>query len=108
MNQRCLTIAAFGLGLACVCLPAPAAAQSAFSGVVKDTSGAVVSAFAFADERSRTLDLMQKYAHVPMSMADACLVRMTEIVPDPLVLTTDSDFHLYRRHSRQVIPCVTP
>ena len=70
--------------------------------------GAVVSAFDFADELPRVLDLMQKYADVPMSVADACLVRMSETVPDPLVLTTDADFRLYRRHSRQVIPCVSP
>jgi len=52
--------------------------------------------------------LMEKYANVPMSIADACLVRMTEVLPDPIVLTTDSDFRIYRRHSRQVIPCVMP
>jgi predicted nucleic acid-binding protein len=54
------------------------------------------------------LALMQKYASVPMSLADACLVRMTETHADPVLLTTDSDFHIYRRHSRQVVPCVTP
>ena len=70
--------------------------------------GAVVSAFDFADELPRVLDLMQKYAEVPMSMADACLVRMSETVPDPVVLTTDPGFRLYRRHSRQVIPCGSP
>ena len=70
--------------------------------------GAVVSAFDFADELTRVLDLMQKHADVPMSMADACLVRMSETVPDPLVFTTDADLRLYRRHSRQVIPCVSP
>ena len=36
--------------------------------------GAVVSAFDFADELPRVLDLMRKYADVPMSMADACVV----------------------------------
>ena len=45
---------------------------------------------------------------VGMSFADACLVRMTEVLPDSLVLTTDADFHIYRRHSRQVVPCVLP
>ena len=45
---------------------------------------------------------------VPMSLADACLVRMVEILSDPVLLTTESDFHVYRRHGRQVIPCVTP
>jgi hypothetical protein len=43
-----------------------------------------------------------------MSLADACLVRMTETLPDPVILTTDSDFRIYRRHSRQVVPCVIP
>jgi hypothetical protein len=43
-----------------------------------------------------------------MSLADACLVRITETVADPMILTTDEDFRIYRRHSRQVIPCVTP
>jgi len=45
---------------------------------------------------------------VPMSLADACLVRMTETLADPIILTTDEDFRVYRRHSRQVVPCVTP
>jgi predicted nucleic acid-binding protein len=54
------------------------------------------------------LTLMQKYADVPMSFADACLVRMTELLPEPVLLTTDSDFRIYRRHSRRAIPCVLP
>jgi uncharacterized protein len=43
-----------------------------------------------------------------LSFADACLVRMTETLSDPVILTTDSDFRVYRRHGRRVIPCVTP
>jgi uncharacterized protein len=54
------------------------------------------------------LRLLQKYADVSMSLADACLVRMTETLSDPVLLTTDSDFRVYRRHSRQVIPSVMP
>jgi predicted nucleic acid-binding protein len=54
------------------------------------------------------LKLLQKYANVPMSLADACLIRMTETLSDPIILTTDSDFRVYRRHSRQVVPCVMP
>jgi uncharacterized protein len=69
---------------------------------------AVVPAFAMGEELERVLRLMQKYADIPMSLADACLVRMTEIVPDSMVLTTDADFHIYRRHGRQVVPCLTP
>ena len=65
-------------------------------------------AFAFAEHVEPVLRLMQKYADVPMSLADACLVRMTEAHADPVVLTTDADFRIYRRHSRHVVPCVTP
>ena len=38
----------------------------------------------------------------------ACLVRMTEILPNPVILSTDADFRIYRRHSRQVVPCLLP
>jgi predicted nucleic acid-binding protein len=54
------------------------------------------------------LGLLEKYADVPMSFADACLVRMTETLNDPVLLTTDHDFRIYRRHGRQTIPCVLP
>jgi hypothetical protein len=33
---------------------------------------------------------------------------MTEILGDPILLTTDEDFRVYRRHGRQVIPSVAP
>ena len=70
--------------------------------------GAVLPAFDLGDELERVLNLMQKYASVPMSLADACLVRMSETLADPVILTTDADFRIYRRHSRLVVPCVTP
>jgi len=69
---------------------------------------AVLASFDLNDDLEAVLKLLQKYADVPMSLADACLVRMTETLSDALVLTTDSDFRIYRRHSRQVIPCVMP
>jgi predicted nucleic acid-binding protein len=64
--------------------------------------------FDFSDDMESVLKLLQKYADVPMSLADACLVRMTETFSDPIILTTDPDFRVYRRHSRQVIPSVMP
>ena len=51
---------------------------------------------------------MQKYADIPMSLADACLVRMSETLAEPIILTTDADFRIYRRHGRQVVRCMTP
>jgi uncharacterized protein len=69
---------------------------------------ALVLSFNLAAELELVLALMDKYASVPMSLADACLVRMSETLPDPVVLTTDSDFKIYRRHTRQVVPCLMP
>jgi uncharacterized protein len=64
--------------------------------------------YGLQSEGKPVLDLMDKYADVPMSLADACLVRMTETLPQPLIVTTDADFRIYRRHSRQVVPCLMP
>jgi predicted nucleic acid-binding protein len=69
---------------------------------------AVVCGFQLGDDAEAVVALMHKYADVPMSFADACLVRMTETLPDPLLLTTDTDFRIYRRHSRQMVPCALP
>jgi len=52
--------------------------------------------------------LVRKFANVPMSLADACLVRMTERDSDSVVLTLDSDFRVYRRNRRHVIPIMMP
>ena len=43
-----------------------------------------------------------------MSLADACLVRMTELHPTSTVLTLDADFRVYRRHGNKVIPVLMP
>ena len=52
--------------------------------------------------------LLLKYQSVPMSLADACLVRMSELHANSCVLTIDSDFSLYRKNGRQVIPSIMP
>jgi len=69
---------------------------------------ALVIAFEVVEHLEPVLRLMEKYCDVPMSLADACLVRMSEILADPVILTTDEDFRIYRRHSRQTVPCVAP
>jgi uncharacterized protein len=52
--------------------------------------------------------LLKKYAQVPMSLADACLVRMVDVISGSFVLTLDSDFQLYRKANRTVIPVISP
>jgi predicted nucleic acid-binding protein len=64
--------------------------------------------FRLGDEVESVAALMRRFAEVPMSMADACLVRMTELAPDSSVLTLDSDFTVYRRNRRQVVPVISP
>ncbi len=65
-------------------------------------------AFTLTENVEPVVKLIEKYSNVPMGFADACLVRLTETLADPIILTTDQDFRVYRRHSRQVVPCVTP
>jgi predicted nucleic acid-binding protein len=52
--------------------------------------------------------LMKKYSDIPMSLADACLVRMSEQLSESIVVTLDSDFKIYRKNKRNVIPIVIP
>jgi predicted nucleic acid-binding protein len=68
----------------------------------------VVIAFDLGAEIAAVRKLAARYASVPMSLADSCLVRMSELYSDSSVITLDSDFSVYRRHSRQVIPLLQP
>ena len=52
--------------------------------------------------------LITRYRNVPMSLADACLVRMSELNAAGVVLTLDSDFMIYRKHGRHIVPVITP
>lgn len=70
--------------------------------------GPVEIAFDLQSEIQAVADLMQRYANVPMSLADACLVRMAELHPGSRVFTLDSDFRIYRKNRRQTIPTIMP
>lgn len=71
-------------------------------------AGAFTVAFNFEDEKLAIRKLLEKYADVPMSFADACLVRMSELYPDSVVFTLYSDFKIYRRNGKQPIPLIFP
>lgn len=64
--------------------------------------------FDFQEQAPAVWKLLDKYADTPMDFADACVVRMAEIHPDPRVWTTDTDFQTYRRNTRTVIPVLAP
>ncbi|MGF1634617.1 MAG: type II toxin-antitoxin system VapC family toxin [Phycisphaerae bacterium] len=72
------------------------------------TRGAIRPTFRLEDEAVAVAELAKKCANVPMSLADACLVRMMDTTPDALLLTTDSDFAVYRRSRGRPIPTITP
>jgi predicted nucleic acid-binding protein len=70
--------------------------------------GVVQLPFVLQDQIQAVHNLFKRYENVPASLADASLVRLAEISDAPTLLTTDSDFHVYRRHGRQSIPLITP
>ena len=70
--------------------------------------GVLKLAFSIEDEVASLKYLIHKYRDVPMSMADACLVRMSEKRDRCFIMTTDGDFRTYRRNSRQAIPLLMP
>ena len=63
--------------------------------------------FNLIQESKRLSELIRQYQNVPMSLADACVVRMAEQYKDSLVLTLDSDFNIYRINGRKTVPLIT-
>ena len=70
--------------------------------------GLVVSAFDSDAEWPAISRLMLRYEDVPMSFADACLVRLAEEKPAARVFTLDADFKIYRKNRRELIPLIYP
>jgi uncharacterized protein len=70
--------------------------------------GLVIPDFSLTTEIAEVQQLMKTYRNVPMSLADACLVRMAEIHENSKVMTLDSDFVIYRKSRRRVIPLLRP
>lgn len=71
-------------------------------------NGALRIAFQIEDNTEALRRLLQKYHDTPMSLADACVVRMAEIHDRHDVLTLDSDFAVYRKHGRVPLPLIHP
>lgn len=65
-------------------------------------------AFGLQEEVATVRSLFSRYENVPASLADACLIRMSELHDPCVVLTLDSDFRIYRRHGRKAIPLWIP
>lgn len=52
--------------------------------------------------------LMERYANVPMSFADACLVAMAEEMPQAKIFTLDRDFLIYRHQRDKPLALIAP
>jgi|SRR5438445_612651 len=66
-------------------------------------------AFQLDENVAEVLALIKKFRDQEMDLADACVVRMSELFEDCRVYTVDrTDFSVYRRYSRRPIPCVFP
>ncbi len=70
--------------------------------------GGVQVGMTLAHEITTVQALFERYDNVPASLADACLVRMSELHDRCRVFTLDADFAIYRRHGRKVIPLLRP
>lgn len=64
--------------------------------------------FILAHEAEPLKNLLKKYQDIPMSLADACLVRMSELFDSHYVFTLDSDFRVYRKHGRTPLKLICP
>ena len=72
-------------------------------------SGEIVLDFALSEQTAGVLSLLRKYADGGMDLADACIVRMSELARDCRVITVDRrDFEVYRRNGRESIPMIAP
>jgi predicted nucleic acid-binding protein len=65
-------------------------------------------AISVQEEQADLRALMHRYRNRPMSLADACLVRLSEIHTSGEIFTLDSDFRVDRRHGNKVIPVRMP
>ena len=81
-------------------------AQDALFGLLEN--GALSIAFRADEHVSALRKLHRKYRDQPMSLADACIVRMAEIHERHSVLTLDSDFSVYRKHGNVPLALIEP
>ncbi len=64
--------------------------------------------FNLDDEINAIKNLLDKYGDIPMSLADSCLVRMSEKITNSIICTLDSDFKIYRKAKRKLISIIIP
>ena len=81
-------------------------AQDALLGLLEN--GALRIGLQVGEHVAALRALHRKYRDVPMSLADACIVRMAELYERHMILTLDSDFSIYRKHGRMPLSLICP
>jgi uncharacterized protein len=81
-------------------------AQDALLGLLE--KGALRIGLHLGEHAGTVRALCRKYRDIPMSLADACIVRMAELFDGHSVFTLDSDFSVYRKHKRGPLTLIIP
>ena len=90
----------------CFLLPGPEAIKKFLS---KIQTGIVVVDFQLHQHITKILDFIDNYSDRKMDLADATVLRLSELIEDCRVFTTDGkDFAVYRRNGRQTVPFTAP
>jgi predicted nucleic acid-binding protein len=92
----------------------PVLAETAFhlgdAGIVFEMieEGLIRLAFDCDDHLPQLAGLSKRYRDRKPDLADLCLIRMSELHPNHRIITVDTDFRVYRRNKREVIPLIAP
>lgn len=78
-------------------------------GLIMLERGDLVVEFSVSAESPRLLQILNSYRDRQIDLADACVVRMSELEKRSKIWTVDrSDFQVYRRFGTEIIPCEFP
>lgn len=72
------------------------------------THGRVTTPLRIDEQAEEVMGLLEQYADQPMDFADACVVRLAELLALPVFTLDVQDFSIYRMHHRRVIPLIVP
>lgn len=87
----------------------PSAQPAAVARLLRHVAaGHFVDGLGFAIQATRITELMECYANVPMSFADASLVAMAERRREAEICTLNSDSLIYRQHGDKPLKLIAP
>lgn len=70
--------------------------------------GRVTTPLRFDEQAEEVMQLLEQYADQSMDLADACVVRLAEVLELPVFTIDIRDFSIYRLHGREAIPLIKP